>query len=58
MTDANDYITILLISENKQLKELLKECRDIMDREGFMFAKIEDIEKAKYLIKKIDEVLK
>lgn len=41
-----------------KLKELLKKCRDLMNRAGYVFAKIEDVEKARNLLTKIDEVLK
>lgn len=43
---------------NAQLKELLKECRDTMNKAGYLFAKIDDVKKAKRLLKRIDEVLK
>lgn len=48
---------IRLVEENTKLKELLKECRDVTDKAGFMFAKIDDVKKAKRLLKRIDEVL-
>lgn len=41
-----------------ELKELLKECRDVMNMAGYVFTKVKDVEKAKDLIKKIGEVLK
>lgn len=56
---VNDLMAsnIKLVEENTKLKELLKECRDVMDKAGFMFAKIDDVKKAKRLLKRIDEVL-
>ena len=47
-----------LLEENAQLKELLKECQDTMNKAGYLFAKIDDVKKAKRLLKQIDEVLK
>ena len=46
------------LSENKKRKELLRECKDVMNMAGYVFAKVKDVEKAKELIKKIDEVMK
>lgn len=39
------------------LKELLKECKNVMNMAGYVFANVEDVEKAKELLQKIDEVL-
>lgn len=74
MTDIDDYMTMLresqlkrtiviedvdkIILENKQLKELLKECKDTMNKAGYLFAKIDDVKKAKRLLKQIEEVIK
>lgn len=44
--------------ENKKLKELLKECKDTMNKAGYLFAKIDDVKKTKRLLKQIEEVLK
>ena len=41
-----------------KLEELLKECRDVMNVAGYFFSKVEDVDKAKNLLTKIDEVLK
>lgn len=34
-----------------KLKELLKECKDTMNKAGYLFAKIDDVKKAKRLLK-------
>ena len=39
------------------LKDLLKECKNVMNMAGYVFANVEDVEKAKELLQKIDEVL-
>lgn len=47
-----------LAVEKEQLIKLLTECKDVMSMAGYVFAKIEDVEKARELLTKIDEVLK
>lgn len=44
--------------DNAQLKDLLKECKDVMNMAGYVFAKVKDVEKARKLLQQIDEVLK
>lgn len=46
------------VEKNKKLKELLKECKDTMNKAGYLFAKIDDVKKAKRLLKQIEEVIK
>lgn len=58
LNTADDYLIKLLEEQNQQLKELLKECKNVMSMAGYVFAKIENVEKARNLLIKIDEVLK
>lgn len=38
--------------KNTQLKELLKECKEVMNMAGYVFANVDDVKKAKELLQK------
>lgn len=54
----NVQLAIRFSLEADILKYLLKECKDVMNMAGYVFAKVKDVEKARKLLQQIDEVLK
>lgn len=47
-----------LLEENTKLKELLKECKEVMSTGGYIFATVKQVKRARKLLENIDEVLK
>lgn len=52
------YKTIYELSEeNAKLKELLKECKEVMSTGGYIFATVKQVKRARKLLENIDQAL-